>query len=357
MCIYLLMMKRLLVTILFMCLSCSAFAARAGLKTISNDPYTSAIVVDVSTGDVIFEEGADKTVYPASVVKLMDLLLILERVEAGKLKMSDWVHVTAEASRIGGSQVYLKEGETFAVEEMLYALSIKSANDVATAMAINIAGTTDNFVKLMNQRAEELKMTSTKFVSVHGLPPTSGQEPDVTTARDIAKLSMEIVKHPEALRFTSTKEKWFRNNTFEMLSHNRLLLDVEGCDGLKTGYYTAAGFSISATAKRNDRRVIAVVMGCKSRQVRDDKARELLGYGFLHLPEIKIPEPVEPEPEVAVVEEAKPRGMPFVAAIKKLIKFIGKLLLVLALIALSGGVLFGLFFFIKQRRENWKYKF
>ncbi len=350
-------MKRLFLIVVFICIGCSAFAARARLKSIVNDPYTSALVVDVSTGEVLFEDNADKIVYPASVVKLMDLLLILERIEAGKLKLTDWVHVTAESSRIGGSQVYLKEGETFSVEEMLYALSIKSANDVAAALAIHIGGTTDGFVRLMNERAAELKMTSTEFHSVHGLPPDSGKKPDITTARDVAKLSMEIVKRPEALHYTSTKEKWFRNDTFEMLSHNRLLKDVEGCDGLKTGYYTAGGFSISATAIRNERRVIAVIMGCKVRQTRDDKTRELLGYGFMNLPEVKEPEPVVVEPEPEIVEETRGKGFSILPAIKKFFTFVFKLLLAIVAIVVGGAVLFLVFYGVRKRRERWKYKF
>ncbi|NQU39159.1 MAG: D-alanyl-D-alanine carboxypeptidase [Lentisphaerae bacterium] len=277
-----------------------AFAARAPIAPIINDPYTSYIVVDGISGAVILEENADRRIYPASVIKLMDLLLVIERIEDGRLTLDEWVHVTPKAARMGGSQVYLKEGEMFSLDEMLYALSIKSANDVAMALALHVGGTEEGFIKLMNERAAELGMTGTEFHSVHGLPPDAGDKPDVSTARDLATLSLEIAKHPRALTYTSTIEKWFRNDTFQLLTHNRLLRDVEGCDGLKTGYFRAAGFSISASATRSGRRVIAVVAGCKERQARDDKARELLTQGFATLPELKqaAPKP-KPEPQDA----------------------------------------------------------
>jgi D-alanyl-D-alanine carboxypeptidase (penicillin-binding protein 5/6) len=350
-------MKRIFLSILLICLAGNAFAARARLTPISNLPYTGAIVVDVSTGQVLFEDGADKPVYPASVIKLMDFLLILELIESGKATLTDNVHVTAEAAKMGGSQVYLKEGESFTLDEMLYALSIKSANDVAMALAIHFAGTKDNFVKLMNERAAELEMTNTTFTSVHGLPPSAGQKPDVSTARDIAKLAMEIVKHPMALRYTSTKEKWFRNNSFEMLSHNRLVGSFEGCDGLKTGYFAAGGFSIAATAVRNERRVIAVVMGCKSRPVRDQKARELLNSGFLNLPEFEKP-PVAPL-DLQAVQEPTPvaKTGSVLARTGNYLRFIGKLILVLVLIVLIAGALVLIVYLIKRHRERWKYRF
>lgn len=353
-------MKKALFILPVLFLACSALAGRAKITPISNDPYTGAIVVDGISGEVIFEDGADRKVYPASVVKLMDMLIILEMLEEGRLKPDQWIHVTAEASKMGGSQVYLKEGETFTLDEMLYALSIKSANDVAVALAVNIAGTTDNFVKLMNERAAALGLESTEFHSVHGLPPSTGQKPDVSTPRDIAKLSLEIVKHPKALHYTATKEKWFRNNTFEMLTHNRLLHDVPGCDGLKTGYFRAGGFSISATAERDGRRVIAVVMGCKSRPTRDQKTRELLSYGFMHLPELRKPEsaveeavPETPAEDVQAKQSAKRELMP---AIKRLVIMLGKLILGLLGIMVIGAVIFLVHYAYVQKRDSWKYK-
>jgi D-alanyl-D-alanine carboxypeptidase (penicillin-binding protein 5/6) len=260
--------------------------SEAQLKKISRDPYVGAIVLDTAGGRTLFEDRAEARGYPASVLKLMNLLIILEKLESKALKLSDTVNVTAEASRIGGSQVYLKEKEVFTVEDLLYALMVQSANDVAAALAIHIAGSKDGFVELMNRRAQELGMKSTKFCSVHGLPPGKGQEPDVTTPRDMALLCLELLKHPESLKYTSTRERPFRTNAkepFIMRTHNGLLGTVEGCDGLKTGYFSAAGYSIAATAKRGDKRVLAVILGSTTKKGRDAKARELIAKGFSEL--------------------------------------------------------------------------
>jgi D-alanyl-D-alanine carboxypeptidase (penicillin-binding protein 5/6) len=296
---------QLLITLAASGLSRPTFAARAPIETVSADPYASALVMDAATGKVLFEENADVVLFPASMVKLMTMLLITERIESGQLKLTDHIRVTEEAERMGGAQVYLATGESFTLEEMLYALSIKSANDVAVALAIHLAGSKDGLVKMMNDRAAELGLASTKFASVHGLPPDVGQEPDRTTARDMAQLSLEILKHPMVLQYTSAKEKWFRNDTFEMLTHNRLLHNVDGCDGLKTGYFKAAGFSVAATAQRQGRRVIAVVMGSTVRQTRDDKAADLLNQGFALLPELPALPIAPPPPPAAPPQEVK----------------------------------------------------
>jgi D-alanyl-D-alanine carboxypeptidase (penicillin-binding protein 5/6) len=257
--------------------------SEAQVRKISKDPYVGAIVLDPASGRTLFEDGANVQGYPASVLKLMNLLIILEKLESKALKLSDQVTVTAEAARMGGSQVYLKEKEVFTVEDLLYALMVQSANDVATALAIHIAGSKDAFVELMNRRAQELGMKSTKFCSVHGLPPGKGQQPDVTTPRDLGLLCVELLKHTECLKYTSTRERPFRTDAkepFIMRTHNNLLGAVEGCDGLKTGYFAAAGYSIAATAKRGDKRVVAVILGSTTKKGRDAKARELIAKGF-----------------------------------------------------------------------------
>src|SRR5216684_1172202 len=179
---------------------------------IAKNPYVGAIVVDAATGKVLFEDQADAKGYPASVQKLMDLLIILEKLEQGKLLLQDQVPVSLKASKTGGSQVWLAPNESFSVEEMLYALMVQSANDAAVALAEKVAVTTDAFVDLMNQKAHELGMNNTVFHSVHGLPPSPGQEHDVTTARDFSILCRQLLKHPEALRYTSTRERPFRAN-------------------------------------------------------------------------------------------------------------------------------------------------
>lgn len=271
----------------FLCLflGCAwALPADAKMRVLAKDPYVGALVIDAGTGEVLYEDQADALCYPASVLKLMDLLIVLEKIEQGAVRAEDPVLVTAEASRIGGSQVFLAEKETFTVDELLYALAVQSANDAATALAIHLGGSKDGFVALMNQRAKELGLKSTRFHSVHGLPPAKDQQPDISTARDLARLGLELLKHPDALRYTSTKEKGFRGDQFIMRNHNNLLRTFPGCDGFKTGYFSAAGFSIVATAARNDRRLVAVVVGSTSKQVRDAKAAELLSQGFLKAP-------------------------------------------------------------------------
>ena len=252
---------------------------------ISRDPDLGAIVIEAPTGKVLFEERPDAKGYPASVQKLMDALIILEKLEHGQLSLQDQVPVSPKASHTGGSRVWLADKESFTVEEMLYALMVQSANDAAVALAEKVAGSTDAFVELMNQRAKELGMNSTVFHSVHGLPPGPGQEHDVSTARDLAVLSRELVtKHPEILRYTSTRERPFRTNvpakTVVMRAHNHLLARVEGCDGLKTGYFAQAGFSISVTAARKGQRLIVVVLDSPDLKTRDNRAAELVAKGF-----------------------------------------------------------------------------
>ena len=283
-------------------------AGRAEIGERSREPYLGAIVLDADSGKVLFEDGADHPGYPASVIKLMDILIIQERIEAGQLSLSNQVTVTAEAAKIGGSQVYLAEKEVFSIEDLLYALMIQSANDAATALALHVGGTTSGFVELMNRRAGELGMSNTHFFSCHGLPPAAGVNPDTSTARDLAVLARELVKHHDVLRYTSTRERGFREGKFIMRTHNHLLGQVEGCDGLKTGYILAGGYSIVATATRGGRRVIAVVVGSPHWQGRDTAAKELLAKGFLALPPLPPPVVVLPKTGMtnAFAEKAQP---------------------------------------------------
>jgi len=300
-------MKRVVVLmILLLLIGQNSWAARAKVTPIVGDPYVSALVMDASTGKVLFSEKPDTPVYPASVVKLMDLLVILERIERGDNRLDEMVPITREAAKIGGSQVYLDPKEQFSIEDLLYALMVQSANDAAVALAIHIAGSKDGFVDLMNKKAAELGMKNSHFYSVHGLPPGENQNPDQTTAHDLAILSRALVQRPDAVKITGTQERGFRDNTFIMRNHNHLLGDFFGCDGLKTGYYSAAGFSIAATAQRDGNRVIAVVMGSKDRKVRDAKASELLAKGFAMLPSKPEQTVADSQPAVPQVKPAQP---------------------------------------------------
>jgi len=290
-------MKRIIVLLVFFVMaSQTSWAARATAETISMDPYISALLIDAATGKVLVSEKPDAVVYPASVVKLMDLLIMLDRIEQGKNRLDEMVQVTNEAAKTGGSQVYLDPREQFTIDDLLYALMVQSANDAAVALAMHVAGTKEAFVDMMNQKAAELGMKHTRFYSVHGLPPSAGQEIDQTTAGDLALLCRALVRRPEALQYTGTKVRGFREDKFIMRNHNHLLEQVDGCDGLKTGYFSAAGFSIAATAKRGGNRVIAIVMGSENRKVRDAKTAELLNRGFALLPP-------KPEPVVEVAGE------------------------------------------------------
>jgi D-alanyl-D-alanine carboxypeptidase (penicillin-binding protein 5/6) len=291
-------MKRIII-IVFACIFVAqiSWAQRAKLTVLSEEPYASALVLDADSGETLFEEHGGKIIYPASVLKLMDLLIILERIEQGTLRLDEMVQVTKEAAQMGGSQVFLDPKEQFSVEDLLYALIVQSANDAALALATHVAGSKGGFIALMNKRAKELGMKDSRFYSVHGLPPSAGQKPDETTARDLAILARELAQKPEVFTYTSTRERGFREDTFIMRTHNHLLASVDGCDGFKTGYFKAAGFSIVATARRGGVRIIAIVTGSKDRKIRDAKAAELIAKGFALVPQKPVVETVVSKPE------------------------------------------------------------
>jgi len=280
-------MKPILLCVLILLLASQNLwaAGRAEIAALAKDPYLSALVIDAASGEVLFADNPDAQIFPASIVKLITLLVVLDQVEQGRLALGEMVQITDEAARMGGSQVYLDPREQFSVEELLYALIVQSANDAAIALAGHVAGSREAFVGLMNQTVAELGMKNTRLYSPHGLPPAKGQQPDVTTAADLAVLSRALVIRPEVLKYTSTIERPFRDESFIMRTHNHLLRQLAGCDGLKTGYFKAAGFSITATATRGGNRVIAIVAGSADRKVRDAKAMELLARGFTLLPE------------------------------------------------------------------------
>jgi len=281
----------------------AAESAKKTVNVISRDPYYGAVVIDASTGAILQEDHASAVAYPASMVKLMNLFLILDDVKAGKLRLDEPVTVTREVSKIGGRQVWLKEGEVFPLEELIYAMMIHSANDAAAALAIRASGSCDAHAARMSAKARELGLRNTVFHSVHGLPPGPGQAVDASSSLDMAMLAKVLLEvHPETLKYTSISTRPFREgNPVQLTSSNHLLGKVPGCDGLKTGYFYAGGFSITATAQREGRRVIAVVLGSKDKNVRDAKAAELIEKGFTRLPPLPPPPVIEPEPEVPVV--------------------------------------------------------
>ncbi|MEW6044963.1 MAG: D-alanyl-D-alanine carboxypeptidase family protein [Bacillota bacterium] len=242
----------------------------------------AAILIDGDTGQVLFEKNADMPVHPASIVKIMTMLVTMDAVKRGHVSLNDPVRISRAAEAMGGSQVYLVAGETWRLEQLMEALAIASANDAAVAIAEHVAGTEAAFVELMNRRAQELGMRDTRFTNSHGLPPEQGEDPNITTARDIAIMSKALVsEHPEVLTWTSIREKVFREQPrFVMFNTNRLVGTVEGVDGLKTGHTADAGFSLAATASRDGRRLIAALMKMDSDQTRVDQASRLLEFGF-----------------------------------------------------------------------------
>ena len=265
------------------------------------NPYVGAIVIDAADGRVLFADGADKPGYPASMLKLMDLFIILDRVERGQLRLDEIVPVTKEAAAMGGSQVWLDPRESFPVEELVYALMVQSANDAAMALAIHIAGSREGFVRLMNEKARELGLSPiTQFQSPHGLPPGAGQRPDMTTPRDFARLCQALLaKHPEALQYTSVIRRPFRPDAAQpviMGNHNELLGTFPGCDGLKTGWIRASGYCLAATVERDGRRVISVLMGSASKKANVEKTKELISRYLPEATRIIAPEPPPTSP-------------------------------------------------------------
>jgi D-alanyl-D-alanine carboxypeptidase (penicillin-binding protein 5/6) len=264
-----------------------AAAAAAPAAGTSKDemqgPYAEACVLEPTTGTIIFEVNDHQPWPTASLAKMMLMLIVAEKIHDGSLKLSDQVTTSRKAAKEGGSQVYLKEGETFSLDDMMKAVVVHSANDATVAVAEYIAGSTDAFVVMMNQKAAALGLKDTHYYNVHGLPPEPGQSPDVASAYDQAMLAREMLKYPDVLRWSSIDTAPFRGGTFVLRNTNHLVRTYPGCDGLKTGFYNEAGFNVVATAKRGGLRLIAVVLGTPRVNLTNFKqASELLSQGFLN---------------------------------------------------------------------------
>ena len=243
-----------------------------------DDSVPSAILIEFETGTVLYEKDADTKRQPASVTKVMTMLLIMEAVDSGALSMDHTVTVSAYAASMGGSQVYLKEGEQMSVRDMLKSITVASANDACVAMAEHIAGSETAFVELMNRRAAELGMVNTHFENTNGLDDTTTDH--VTTARDISIMSRELLRHEEILDFSSIWMDSIRGGEFGLTNTNRLIRFYKGANGLKTGSTSKAGFCISATAERDSMTLICVIMGAPTRDVRNEAAKKAFDYGF-----------------------------------------------------------------------------
>ena len=238
----------------------------------------SAILMEAETGKVLYSQNQDQALPPASVTKIMTLLIVMEAIEEGRISYDDIVVASANACSMGGSQIYLEQGERMSVEDLLKSVIIASANDAAVALAEHVAGTEEEFVKAMNDKAKELGLKNTCFENTNGLDDTTQNH--LTSAMDIAIMSRELIKHKKITEYSSIWMDTIRNGAFGLTNTNRLVKYYEGATGLKTGSTSKAGFCVSATATRNGMTLIAVVMGSSSRDARNSAAVALLNYGF-----------------------------------------------------------------------------
>ncbi len=256
----------------------------------------SAILMDAATGTVLYEKNADQPRQPASVTKVMTLLLVMEALDSGQIRWEDPVTASSAAAGKGGSQIYLEEGEQLSMDEMLKSVVVSSANDCATALAEHVAGSEAAFVSRMNQRAEELGMQNTHFVNCTGLDDQPEAKEHLTTARDVALMSRELLRHDAIRRYTTIWMDTVRNGAFGLSNTNKLVRFYEGTTGLKTGYTSGAGHCLSASAQREGLELIAVVLGADSSSHRFEDAKTLLNWGFANYALIDPMEGVQPEP-------------------------------------------------------------
>lgn len=239
----------------------------------------SAILIEASTGEIIFDKNSHEKLHPASMTKMMSMLLIVEAVEKGILKWDEMVTVSENASGMGGSQILLETGEKMSVSDLFKGIAIASGNDAVVALAEKIAGTEEAFVNMMNKRAKELGLKNTNFKNPHGLDATN----HYSSAYDMAMLAKELVKHEKVLEFTTIYEDYLRENTERkiwLVNTNKLVRFYEGVDGLKTGYTKEAGYCLTATARKDGMRLIAVAMGEPDSATRNSEITSLLDYAF-----------------------------------------------------------------------------
>jgi D-alanyl-D-alanine carboxypeptidase (penicillin-binding protein 5/6) len=258
----------------------SVYAEESGSKPIDMAPNAgSAVLMDADTGTIILNKSMDVKLPPASITKIMTMLLIMESLEQGKIKMDEKVSTSEYAASMGGSQIFLQQGEEMTVREMLKGIAMASGNDASVAMAEKLAGSEENFVQMMNERANQLGMKNTHFMNCNGLPAKD----HYTSAHDIAIMSRELLKHGDITKFTGVYQDYLRKdseNPFWLVNTNKLVRFYTGADGLKTGYTSEAKFCLSATAKRDNLRVIAVVMGEPNTRTRNAEVTKLFDYAF-----------------------------------------------------------------------------
>ena len=239
----------------------------------------SAILIEQSTGQILFEKNSHEKIPPASMTKMMSLLLIMESIDNGKIKLTDKVTVSKNASSMGGSQILLEEGEEMSVDDLLKGVSIASGNDAVVALAEYIGGSEDNFVKMMNNKASKLGLIDTKFMNCHGLD-TEGH---YSSAYDMAMIARELLNHKDIIKYTSIYETYLRENSDRkiwLVNTNKLVRFKSGVDGLKTGYTKEAGYCLTATMNKENMRVIATVMGEDTIDNRNSEVSSMLDYAY-----------------------------------------------------------------------------
>ena len=288
------MQKRLLCLLLaLVLLTAPVCAAELGISA------PSAILMEKSTGEILYEQNAHERLAPASVTKVMTLLLVMEALEDGRIGWDDTITASASAAAKGGSQIYLEENEQMPLRDMLKSVVVSSANDCACALAEHIAGSETAFVGMMNERAAQLGMTDTHFVNCTGLDDGADAGEHLTTAYDIALMSRELLRHEEIKQYTTIWMDTVRNGTFGLSNTNKLVRFYDGTTGLKTGFTSGAGYCLSASAERGGMELIAVVMHCDTSPHRFESAKALLNYGFSNFALVQ-PAPEEEIPAVPV---------------------------------------------------------
>ena len=275
------MIKKICSTVLLSCIIFMMLAtfslAKEGNDSL-NIEAKSAVLIEMNTGTVLYEHNKDTKLPPASVTKIMTLLLVFEAIENSVITYDQMITVSENASSMGGSQIFLEPGEQMSVNDLLKSVIIASANDAALALAEEVGGSEEQFVKMMNEKATQLGMENTHFENVTGLDDTVSNH--LTSAYDIALMSRELLKHEKVSEYATIWMDTIRDGEFGLTNTNRLIRFYRGLTGLKTGYTSNAGFCVSASAKRDGMHLITVVMGAETSQKRNDTATKLLNYGF-----------------------------------------------------------------------------
>ena len=269
-------MKKILLTFLICMISIKNVCAE-DLKLTEN--AKSSILIEASTGEIIHSKNENERLAPASMTKIMSLIIIMEEIEKGNLKLDEIITISENASKMGGSQIYLEKNEKMTVDDLLKAICVGSANDAVVALSERISGTQEAFVYKMNEKVKELGLKNTNFKNATGLDTAN----HYSSAYDMAIMARELVRHDKILEYSGIYETYLRQNTnkkFWLVNTNKLIKTYDGMDGLKTGYTKEAGYCLTATAKRGDMRLISVVMGEETSKIRNEEITRMLDYGF-----------------------------------------------------------------------------